>query len=639
MIKCTLEDLYEFNKINGVVNSGNFKVKTRCGLKQINAIAITATDSIQRHIITNNRSVISSPDHLFFSNGWKKASLFKVGDSIETIDGIEYVKHNIILEDTDDLLDIEVAEIKEFYANGFVSHNSTIANAIVFALYGKVEGVKLSDLPNRINKELWVRIKLQCKSTNVVIERGLAPGIFKVELNGIEFDKAGKKSVQDYLEEEIFGIPYHVFKNIIILSVNDFKSFLTMNNNDKRQIIDKMFGFSILNEMQNAIREERKLLKGDIDSFSRELIQISNNILSVKEKLEILMVESQAKDKQKIQELKDTLVKYNDNKNKLEDAQLKISESIGTLSMDLRVKQSDESDFKYKLAEIKKKLVLYENNTCPTCASALSNEFHIDRKKELINELELIPSKLTDATALVCNVSRDINELRQKDRAVQDKVSTLNTNIRMFKNELIKIRDSIKGTADFSHLEQIISDFEKQELEKGSFRDIKSIDFGFLELIEDVLGEDGVKNLAIKTILPGLNANISSMVQIMHLHFHIRFDEKFNCIINHLGEEINPLTLSTGERKKADFIIIIAIIKILKLRFPQLNLLFLDELLSSVDADGIHNILKILSQVIKESKINTFVINHTPLPREIFDAEVQIYRENGFSKFDVIKID
>ena len=129
------------------------------------------------------------------------------------------------------------------------------------------------------------------------------------------------------------------------------------------------------------------------------------------------------------------------------------------------------------------------------------------------------------------------------------------------------------------------------------------------------------------------------MTQTMHLHFHIRFDEKFNCIINHLGEEINPLTLSTGERKKSDFIVIIAIIKILKLRFPQLNLLFLDELLSSVDADGIHNILKILSQVIKESKINCFIINHTVLPHELFDKKVQIYRENGFSKFDIESIE
>lgn len=516
---------------------------------------------------------------------------------------------------------------------------TTIANAIVFALYGKVEGVRMADLPNRINKELWVRIELQCKATHVVIERGLAPGVFKVLLNGVEFDKAGKKSVQEYLEEEIFGIPYHVFKNIIILSVNDFKSFLTMSNSDKRQIIDKMFGFSILNDMQSAIREERKQLKNEIDSFGRELVQINENIDSVKVKLEHLMAESQEKDKQKIQELKDSLVKYNDNKIKLEEAQEKIAKNIGELSIELQTKQSEESSLKYKLAELTKKLELYENNSCPTCESPLVGDFHTSRKEELSIEVDKIPSKLEEATDSVNCVKESIAGLRTKDRAVRDKVSTLNTNIRNFKNELVKIKDSIKGSRDFSHLEQIISDFEKQEQEKGALKDEKSIDYNFLETIEEVLGEDGVKNLAIKTILPGLNANIAAMVQTMHLHFHIRFDEKFNCIINHLGEEINPMTLSTGERKKADFIVIIAIIKILKLRFPQLNLLFLDELLSSVDADGIHNILKILSQVIKENKINTFVINHTSLPRELFDKEIHIYRENGFSKFEVIKID
>ena len=70
---------------------------------------------------------------------------------------------------------------------------TTIANAIIYALYGKVEGVKLSDLPNRINKELWVRIGLTCGVMKVEIERGLAPNKFNVQLNGVDFDKAGKK--------------------------------------------------------------------------------------------------------------------------------------------------------------------------------------------------------------------------------------------------------------------------------------------------------------------------------------------------------------------------------------------------------------------------------------------------------------
>jgi DNA repair exonuclease SbcCD ATPase subunit len=218
-------------------------------------------------------------------------------------------------------------------------------------------------------------------------------------------------------------------------------------------------------------------------------------------------------------------------------------------------------------------------------------------------------------------------------------VSTLNTNIRSIKNELIKIKETVGASEQFESLNSLIREFEEQEIQKSQDKSKYSNDYQFLELIESILGEDGVKNLAVKTILPGLNTNIAAMANTMHLPFHIRFNDKFDCIITNHGEEVNPMTLSTGERKKADFIIIIAIIKILKLRFPQLNLLFLDELLSSVDQDGVYNILKILSQVIKENQINTFVINHTVLPHEIFDKKLQIYRDNGFSKFEIETIE
>ena len=537
-------------------------------------------------------------------------------------------------------LEFEEENSELFLTLGKNGHGkTTIANAIVFALYGKVEGVKMADLPNRINKELWVKINLQCKTTEVSIERGLAPSKFEVKLNGVEFDKAGKRSVQEYLEEEIFGIPYHVFKNIIILSVNDFKSFLTMTNNDKKQIIDRMFGFSILNEMQQNIKEERKSLKVDLDVYERELTQLNENITSVNMKLNELMAESNEKDKAKIQELKDSLVRYTTNKTKLEEAQNTISDSLSKVTIDLKSTNDDKTKLVYELAALSRKLSLYENNTCPTCEGELSTDFHNDRKSDIENSIETLPSKIALEKTKVVQIEEDMISLRGKDRAVRDKVSVINTNIRNLKGELIKIKDSLNNGDSFAHMQSLIDGFETQENEKTKSKSIVNSEYYFLENLEEILGEDGVKNLAIKTILPGLNTNIAAMAQTMHLPFHLRFDEKFNCIINHLGEEINPMTLSTGERKKADFIIIIAIIKILKLRFPQLNLLFLDELLSSVDADGVHNILKILSQVIKESKINTFVINHSVLPHELFDKKIQIYKENGFSKFDIETIE
>jgi DNA repair exonuclease SbcCD ATPase subunit len=125
------------------------------------------------------------------------------------------------------------------------------------------------------------------------------------------------------------------------------------------------------------------------------------------------------------------------------------------------------------------------------------------------------------------------------------------------------------------------------------------------------------------------------MAKQIHLPYIIKFDDKFNCIINSLGEEIKPQSMSTGERKKADFIIIIALLKLLKIRYPSLNLLFLDEIFSSIDSSGIYEIIKILNEVSKENKLNTWVINHTELPMELFDKKVEAVREGGFSKLKI----
>ena len=515
---------------------------------------------------------------------------------------------------------------------------TTIANAIIYALYGKVEGVKLADLPNRINKELHVKIGLKCGTMAIEIERGISPNKFSVLINGVEFDKAGKKSVQEYLEDEVFGIPYHVFKNIIILSVNDFKSFLTMSNQDKKQIIDRMFGFSILNDMQRQIKDERRDIKFDIDAYDAELNQILDSIASVRGKLNTLLEESATANKSKIQELKDQLVTLHETVLDMDSNRKKEESSMNKFNKEYNEKRTEAGDIKREIDYLNKKLKLYESGHCPTCETKLTSDWHKSQKDSFSEKIETSTDDIKSIKAEMDSLQDKVLEARTAKLDLEGQISDNKVTMRGLKAELMKLKDTPEG-ADFDHLRNLITEFEEKEAKKSASKDQLNGDYNFMEIVEQVLGEDGVKNLAVKTILPGLNTNIAAMTQTMHLQFHIRFDEKFNCIINHLGEDINPMTLSTGERKKADFIVIVAIIKILKLRFPQLNLLFLDELLSSVDHDGVYNILKILNQVIKEHKINTFVINHSVLPHEIFDKKIQIYRENGFSKFTIESID
>ena len=512
---------------------------------------------------------------------------------------------------------------------------STIANAIIYGLYGKLEDFNLPDLPNRINKNLWVRIKLKCGNKTVTVERGIAPKLFTATVDGLELDQAGMSNVQDYLENEVYEIPYHVFKNIIILSVNDFKSFLTMSPKDKRNIVDKLFGFSIINDMYNRVKDIKKEIKDELKSIEDELRAIDASITSTLNKIDELEKISADENKEKIALLKTEAIALSTDKKKLDDAGSKLAILHDEIEDKISTKNSELNENNEVLNNAKRKLRLYENKKCPTCESPLDEGIHLHIKQQNEDIAVTIPSTISQIQEDINNLKTEFNENRKKQSNVSSKIWDLNSRVNSIKSELVSLSNSINSTGQFAQLTSLVDEFNKNKQKKNLIAMTRYDEDNFMSLMEMILGDEGVKNMAVKTILPGLNTSIAQMVSEMHLSFHIRFDDKFNCIINHLGDDVNPKTFSTGERKKADFIIVIAIIKLLKLRFPQLNILFLDEIFSSVDADGVYSILKILNKVIKENNLNTFVINHTVLPQEIFDKKIEIYKDNGFSKFTV----
>ena len=65
---------------------------------------------------------------------------------------------------------------------------SSIADCIIYALYGKIDGTNNSDIPNRINKNFYVKIELDCNGHEIIVERGLAPSLFTVTIDGSDYD-------------------------------------------------------------------------------------------------------------------------------------------------------------------------------------------------------------------------------------------------------------------------------------------------------------------------------------------------------------------------------------------------------------------------------------------------------------------
>jgi len=515
---------------------------------------------------------------------------------------------------------------------------SSISDVITFGLYGKLDGKKLKDIPNRINGNAWVKITFFSNGEEYTVERGLDPSVFNLYVGGVLYDKAGARSIQDYLVDEIIQIPNYVFNNTISLSINDFKSFLKMSPSDKKSIIDKIFGFYVINEMKDLLKEESKTIRENMIRINGEMDSLGKTLTKTQDELDSIAQKIKEDSKDKIQELEERIGKFS---SLLEMHNGKVSE-FRLLERDI----SDESRKNYKLLtdakgayrNIQEKIRFYENDKCPTCASDLNGAFHEGIKEELNKKLEDFKGQINDYEENQREIGKQEEEVRKKKEELNTKGNKILVNINSAKDELKKIKNNSVSSTALNSLKKIaeetrtgIQDFssEKSQEERKS---------EWIKKIEEVLGDKGIKQLALKTILPSLNAHIADLMISLHLSYTVTFDEDFNASVIHMGEEISISTLSTGEMKKVDFVVLLSVLKLMKIRFSTINLLFLDEIFSSIDPDGVYTILNTLRKICDDLGLNVFVINHAPMPTEIFNYRIDIQKKNNFSDLQIEKV-
>jgi DNA repair exonuclease SbcCD ATPase subunit len=507
---------------------------------------------------------------------------------------------------------------------------STISDVITFGLYGKLEGKKLKDIPNRSNKSAWMKITFEQDGRIYEVERGLDPSLFQLSIDGNIYDQAGKDNVQDFLSNDILKIPYYVFNNTISLSINDFKSFLKMSTADKKLIIDKIFGFYILNEMRDILKEETKNIKSSIDRLSGEIFATGRSIAASQKELDELQQKIVENAGSEIECAQENLENYKEllnlHSDKLKDFRSKENEAQRNVTKSYEIL----SDLSSKIKELDSKMNLYNNEKCPTCKSDLSTDFHKNVFDDLSNtrekytdDLKDLKNNYEDAKKVQSDLSTIKNDLFTKGGKIESAIRTLQDKLKTLKtaknnDQLNSIRKLLNSANDdLSNFSQEKTVWEERQI--------------WVKTLDEVLSEKGVKQLAIKSILPSLNNEILNTLLSLHLPYKVVFNEEFNAQIFHMGEEISSQTLSTGEMKKVDFAVLVAIIKLMKIRFSSVNILFLDEIFSSVDPDGVHSILNTLRKLSDDLSMNIFVINHAPMPTEIFDYKIEISKKNNFS--------
>lgn len=625
-IKCTLKQLYDYNESHNHIIDKKIKVKGRYGYNIINTVAITARNSDQIKITTSDNSIICSPDHLLFTNKWTKVKELSICDTIETKFGAKHIKSIEKLKNTADLYDLDVDTVHEYYANDFVSHNSSISNLIIYMLYGQLDDFTQKDIPNRINKHFEGEIFFESKKHKVHIYRALAPNSFKVNIDGKDIDTAGKNNVQSWLEDEIYGMPFEIFKNSIVLSINDFKHFADLSPKDKRDIIDRMFGYHIINVASSKVKEKIKILKADIakfksniDGYNSSITEIMNNINSINES------EDNTQDvKSQFDELKSELKK---------DANTyrTILPEIESMKISLKTAKTEYDEFVSKLSEIDAKLKLYKNGICPTCGASLETDEHKHMKDELTVEKKNITKKCNESKIKYETITDNYESLCSDKQELFDKINALK--IEYAKLETIITEQSKAKDTQINNLLSMKETIEEKLAPQKESLAKLTRQINALNIVADIFSESGLKQYISNIYIPIINDYVSEICAKLGISYKVVFTTGYDCEISFMGDIVKYKTLSRGEKKKVDVAITLAFLKIIKTKLSDINILFVDEVLDGIDVSSCNEFLKIFYDFSNETNLRTYIVHHANLDSTWVDNVIEIEKQNGFSHF------
>ena len=508
---------------------------------------------------------------------------------------------------------------------------TSIAECATYLLYGKLENFTSADIPNRINKAFYGKIELDCDGHEVIIERGLNPGLFKVQIDDEVIDTAGKLNVQAMLDENYFKIPYSVFHNILVLEVDEVKSLLSMSVSDKRNIIDKICGFTIYNKYKEFAKSDLKTIDDKLNANIASIRTINSNLIQYDRQIEEIKNNSVTQEEleelvQKINEAKAIRAKNDDMLRKLRAA----GDQIKTVNYK---KVSDYNLLKNKVQEIEKKIAFIDRGKCPTCGSSLETEDFQKMREELVAKKGEIEKQMEQ-------IKEIINGAKPKLIALDKKEKEINAN--NYKIPLADLQSDYKykatlkerGTSTVEGLKtKLMSDLEVLNNERTLLEKEKTL-VDFLALMFSDTG--GIKRYIANHYVPIINDLMKNMMDYMDLNYTITFNDNFDAEIIQNGMKIKYATLSKGQKARVDFATIISFVKFLKLQFGELNLLFLDELFSHVDINGMNDMIDILRNLSNDMKLNIYLIHHAKLENVMFDRVLQTKMTDGFSRIEYL---
>ena len=159
---------------------------------------------------------------------------------------------------------------------------TTIINALSYALYGEaLTNIRKDNLINKTNgKGMMTTVDFEIEGREYRIERGRKPNVLRLFINGedaLDNEQQGDSRETQKEIEKIIGFPHNMFKHLIALNTYT-EPFLSMKNNDQRDMIEQLLGITDLSRKAEVLKERQKDTRDNIkeEEITINAIEASN---------------------------------------------------------------------------------------------------------------------------------------------------------------------------------------------------------------------------------------------------------------------------------------------------------------------------------------------------------------------------
>nr|DAX71656.1 MAG TPA: STRUCTURAL MAINTENANCE OF CHROMOSOMES PROTEIN [Caudoviricetes sp.] len=259
----------------------------------------------------------------------------------------------------------------------------------------------------------------------------------------------------------------------------------------------------------------------------------------------------------------------------------------------------------------------------------------------MVKNKELLSTSLRDFTLPTEKILID-NSVKERIKGKENELSSLTSSLSDIENTENSLLLQIKNVE--------IEHKSKEEYIKSSIRRIETEIENFKKQTEVILHEnhlqeaflrtlsdDGLKSYIMSKIVPYLNQEINSFISRFNINVTVEFDSEFVGTLHRNGHCPSLQSISTGQRKIIDVCILLSITKFFIKKYPDINLVFYDEIFSSLDTENSPTILKLIKQEFCENLgITVCLVSHSFVNPTLIDRFISVEDKNYFSNLNIL---